>query len=74
MTIILKGGYWEHTPQGRFWRGPGTIKLASCDALHRVELDPNVAETWTLAIGITIHMEKIEEIGLLELVSENPFH
>jgi hypothetical protein len=22
-----------------------------------------VAETWTLSIGITIHMEKVEEIG-----------
>ena len=22
-TIILKGGYWETTENGRFWRGPG---------------------------------------------------
>lgn len=48
MTVILKGGYWEHTPKGKFWRGPGTVRLASSNALHRVELDPNVPETWTL--------------------------
>lgn len=25
-TIILKGGYWEHTPWGTFWRGPGHMR------------------------------------------------
>lgn len=48
MTIILKGGYWEHTPKGRFWRGPGTVRFAGSRSLHRVELDPTVTETWTM--------------------------
>lgn len=26
-TFILKGGYWEHTPWGVRWRGPGTWKF-----------------------------------------------
>ena len=46
-TIILRGGYWEHTPKGRFWRKPGTIKFAGSRSLHRIELDPTV-DVWTL--------------------------
>ncbi len=47
ITIILKGGYWEHTPKGKFWRGAGTINCAGSKSLHRVELEPGV-DTWTL--------------------------
>ncbi len=47
ITIILKGGYWEHTPKGKFWRGAGTINWAGSKSLHRVELEPGV-DTWTL--------------------------
>ncbi len=47
ITIILKGGYWEHTPKGKFWRGAGTINWAGSKSLHRVELKPGV-DTWTL--------------------------
>lgn len=49
ITIILKGGYWEHTPKGKFWRGAGKINWAGSKALHRVELEPGV-DTWTLFI------------------------
>lgn len=49
ITIILKGGYWEHTPKGKFWRGAGTIRCAKSTALHRVELEPDV-DTWTMFI------------------------
>ena len=48
-TFILKGGYWEHTPNGRFWRRPGSIRFARCHSLHRVELEPGV-DVWTLFI------------------------
>ena len=47
VTVILKGGYWEHTPEGKFWRGPGSIRFAKSSQLHRVELCPNT-DTWTL--------------------------
>lgn len=49
-SILLSGGYWEHTPEGSFWRGPGSIVWRSPESLHRLELDPEKSggETWTL--------------------------
>jgi hypothetical protein len=57
LTVILKGGYYEWTPQfdaqGRKiaeiarWCGPGSFRWASAHQYHRVELDPDV-ECWTL--------------------------
>ena len=38
MTIILKGGYWETTIKGKFWRNPGYIGFRSANAYHRVDL------------------------------------
>ena len=49
ITFIIKGGYWEHTPNGRFWRSAGTIRFAGCHSLHRVELEPGV-DVWTIFI------------------------
>ena len=49
ITIILKGGYWETTPNGKFWRPPGYIGFRSADHLHRVDLKPNT-DTMTLFI------------------------
>lgn len=49
-TIILKGGYWEHTPEGKFWRGPGHFRRCNSESLHRIELDSNVKECYTLFI------------------------
>lgn len=52
VVIILKGGYWEYTPQGKFWRGPGSIRFAKATQLHHVELrkDENGKEipNWSL--------------------------
>ena len=25
-TFIISGGYHEHTPEGTFWRGPGSMR------------------------------------------------
>ena len=30
-ALILKGGYWEHTPQGKFWRGPGSASFRKAE-------------------------------------------
>jgi hypothetical protein len=49
VTVILRGGYWEHTPKGKFWRGAGTVNWAGSKSLHRVELVPDI-DTWTLFI------------------------
>lgn len=46
-TLILRGGYWEHTPQGKFWRGPGHFRICHAESLHRIELKPDVT-CWTL--------------------------
>jgi len=46
-TFILWGGYWEHTPKGKFWRKAGTIRFAGSKSLHRIELEPDV-DVWTL--------------------------
>lgn len=45
---ILKGGYFEHTPEGRFWRAPGKWRFNTAWALHRVELQQEGKEVWTL--------------------------
>jgi hypothetical protein len=37
-AMIIKGGYWEHTPNGKFWRGPGSIRFRKAEDLHWLEL------------------------------------
>ena len=49
-TFILWGGYWEYTETGKYWRGPLSFRHASANTLHRVELDENVTNCWTLFI------------------------
>jgi hypothetical protein len=58
MTIILKGGYWEHTPvfdnNGQIltdlvqWRGPGSIVKRKAHEYHWLEMDPEVGPATTL--------------------------
>jgi len=49
-TRILKGGYWETTPAGTFWREPGSWRKIDKNDYHRIELDPEKAQgsTWSL--------------------------
>jgi len=65
-TLILKGGYWEHTPAGTKWRGPGTFKFIKMKTRHFDDFQPenglgpsndahwlevpNPGKTWTLFI------------------------
>jgi len=49
-TLILKGGYWEYTKDGKFWRGPFNYRYAPCDTFHRIELDKDHPCCWTLFI------------------------
>ena len=56
-SLILKGGYYEHTPEGFKWRGVGSFKLmrAGKNDVHWVEI-PESGKTWTLFIrGRTTH-------------------
>ena len=50
ITIILKGGYWETTPKGKFWRAPLSYRYAPANTFHRVELDKNIPYCWTIFI------------------------
>ena len=64
ITIILKGGYWEHRPiyskDGYFlyvdikWHNAGSILFRRSGHLHRLEIKPayasNPNQTWTLFI------------------------
>lgn len=38
---ILSGGYWEETPEGKFWRWPGHLRFRPSKSFHRLVLDPN---------------------------------
>lgn len=57
-TLILSGGYWEHTPlfnnEGKkiaetiHWRGPGSIIKRSAKDFHWLEIDETVGPATTL--------------------------
>ena len=51
-SLLLHGGYWEETPDGRFWRSPedGWRSRVGED-FHRLVLDENDdGETWSLFV------------------------
>lgn len=58
LTVILKGGYYEHTPlynnDGKVigelsrWRGPGSIIFRKAKDFHWLELDETVGPATTL--------------------------
>lgn len=58
MTIVLKGGYWEHTPvfnddgkiltEFQTWRGPGSVIKRNAGEYHWLELDESVGPATTL--------------------------
>ncbi len=48
VTVILTAGYWEITPAGRFWRGPGSILMRGATSRHRVEIEPTAGPVYTL--------------------------
>lgn len=51
VSIILKGGYFEHTPDDVFWRGAGSVVFRRAKSAHRLEIHPATApHAWTLFI------------------------
>lgn len=46
-TIILKGGYTEHVPDGKYFRGPGHVRFRAAEDLHWLELKDN-QPSWSL--------------------------
>lgn len=49
-TLILSGGYWEETPEGVFWRGPGHMRVSSPTSLHKLRLGDKDVGAWTLFV------------------------
>ncbi len=47
MTIILKGGYIEHTEYDRFFRGPGHIRIRGAKSYHWLEAVKDIP-SWSL--------------------------
>jgi hypothetical protein len=37
-SVVLTGGYFEHTHEGRFWRAPGDVITRKASDAHRIEL------------------------------------
>ena len=50
ITIILKGGYWETSKNGTFWRGPGYIGFRSASDRHSLKI-PEGKPAWTLLLA-----------------------
>mgnify|MGYP001195331369 CR=1 FL=1 len=48
ISIPLYPGYWEHTEEGKFWRGPFCYRYAAANTFHRIELDKDKPYCWTL--------------------------
>lgn len=40
-SIIIKGGYWEHTPWGTHWRSPGHYRYQNCLEQRNFGYDDN---------------------------------
>lgn len=61
MTIVLKGGYWEHTPvfnndgkriaEFQTWRGPGSIIKRGANEYHWLELEDGKPATTLFFMG-----------------------
>jgi len=47
-SLILTGGYYEDTVDGRKWWPPGSFRTNSAKSLHRLEVNPESGEVWTL--------------------------
>lgn len=40
-SLVLKVGYWEETPDGRFWRPPGSVVFRKAEDRHRIIVEPS---------------------------------
>ena len=57
ITIILRGGYWETTNKGTFWRGPGYIGFRKNTDKHSLKLKDN-KPAWTIMLVGPHHSSK----------------
>ncbi len=59
-TLVIEGGYWECTPAGRRWLGPGDRVSRKATDFHRVELEPGIRP-----YSLFYHGTKINEWGAM---------
>lgn len=50
VSVILWGGYYEETPTGRHWYGPGSVLVRPAEWRHRVVLHEG-RQAWTLVLS-----------------------
>lgn len=60
ISIVLRGGYWEHTPHGTSWFGPGSIRKVEGGSL--VLYDAAVEDKVSI-IPADLHWIEIPESG-----------
>lgn len=61
MTIVLSGGYWEHTPvfdsngkkiaEFQKWRGPGSVIIRGAKEFHWLEIEEGSSATTLFFMG-----------------------
>jgi hypothetical protein len=61
LTIVLSGGYWEHTPvfntegkkiaEFQKWRGPGSVIMRKAGEYHWLELEEGTSATTLFFMG-----------------------
>ncbi len=49
ITIIIKGGYWETTKKGTYWRRPGYVGFRKNTSKHSLRI-PDGKVAWTLML------------------------
>jgi hypothetical protein len=59
-TLMVSGGYWEITADGRRWVAPGDVVKRKATEFHRIELEPGIQP-----MTIFWHGPKINEWGFL---------
>ena len=60
LTVVLKGGYWAHTPWGTKWMGPGSVRYQDCKT-YRNWYNKDLGET--LLLPANLHWVEIPKPG-----------
>jgi hypothetical protein len=56
VSLILHGGYHEDTPGGKYWRYPGHLRFRKAKSFHRLILDPEAKDVWSMFLmGPHVH-------------------
>ncbi|UIJ43695.1 hypothetical protein LZK98_11400 [Sphingomonas cannabina] len=64
-SIVIEGRYVEHTPEGRFMRGPGDVVSRDATDAHRLEILPGerAISLFLFCLGSTYAMQLCRRFG-----------